>query len=337
MRRNRWAIAGAGVLALALFAWSVTVVTASAGRRSLHVLCSSIDALCQQWAQGFTERTGVEVLMERLSTGEALARLSRGGDEFDVWHGGPADMYVVARSRELLQPYVAPAASAIPLEYRDPEGYWTGTYLGVLGFCSNVRQLADAGVDVPESWDDLLDRRLLGRVSVPNPVTSGTGYVWLRTQAQRLGSEDAAIAYAQAADAGVLQYTNSGLAPATVAGRGEAAVAVTFTQHCVRALDAGMGDLVVSHPREGSGFEIGAVAIMADAPDPAGARAYVDWAVSAPAQLGPSRVVAAQIPTRPDVPTDVRLTGGTLLPSAADAAASSRERLLGRFQREVHR
>lgn len=116
---------------------------------------------------------------------------------------------MLAASRGLLTPYVSPEAGAIPAEYRDADGHWTGTYLGVLGFCSNRGLLARLGVPVPESWDDLADPRLHGMVSAPNPVTSGTGYVWLRTQVLRLGQERA-FAFVRDLDANVRQYTLAG-------------------------------------------------------------------------------------------------------------------------------
>lgn len=243
---------------------------------------------------------------------------------------------MLAASRGLLTPYVSPEAGAIPAEYRDADGHWTGTYLGVLGFCSNRGLLARLGVPVPESWDDLADPRLHGMVSAPNPVTSGTGYVWLRTQVLRLGQERA-FAFVRDLDANVRQYTTSGLAPAGIAGRGEAAVAVTFTQHCVRAANAGMGDLVVSHPREGSGTEIGSVAILAGARAPAAARSYVDWALSRGAQAGEPGRPVDQLPTRRDVVADPRLGGGRWFPSDPGEAAQDRDALIERFQREVRR
>ena len=339
-RRRPWPVlAAVGVATVALFIWSLTVVAGPTGRRSITVLCSSIETLCQQWALGFTRRSGIEVLMVRLPTGEALARLSRpaSAGEFDVWHGGPSDMYVVAQSRGLLAPYLSPEAGSVAAQYRDPDGWWTGAYLGVLGFCSNKRLLDELGLGVPRSWDDLLAPALRHRVSLPSPVTSGTGYTWLSTQVQRLGGEQAALAYARALDPQVLQYTSSGLAPAGVVGRGEAVVAVTFTQHCVRAADAGMSDLVVSYPREGTGFEIGAVAVLAHAADPDAAHAYVDWAMSREAQTAGSGAVAVQLPTRDDVPSDARLEGGALLITHPNLDPGMRERLVEAFQTQVHR
>lgn len=114
-------------------------------------------------------------------------------------------------------------------------------------------------------------------------------------------------------------------------------MAVTFTQHCVQAADAGMSDLVVSYPHEGTGFEIGAVAVLAHAADPDAAHAYVDWAISGEAQAAGSGAVAVQLPTRDDVPADARLTGGALLISHPDLDPGLRDRLVDAFQAQVHR
>lgn len=340
-RRRPWPLlVVVGALYVTLLAWSVAVISTTSGRSSISVLCSSIETLCQQWASGFTQRSGIEVIMVRLPTGEALARLSRPGaaGEFDVWHGGPSDAYVIARSRDLLEPYLSPEALAVPAQYRDLDGWWTGTYLGVLGFCSNQRLLDELRLGVPGSWDDLLAPGLKHRISAPNPLTSGTGFTWLHTQVLRLDTEQEALDYARALDAQVLQYTDSGLAPAGIAGRGEAVVALTFTQHCVRAAESGMDELVVSYPREGTGFEIGAVAVLAHTADPQASRAYVDWAISREAQSVGSDAGMGQLPTRADVPADPRLRGEVpLLSSSGDDLAGTRERLLAAFQTQVRR
>ena len=332
-RRRRAPAALAAVVSgyLLLAGWGVGVMAGPGTHRSVSVLCSSIDELCREWAEGFTSETGIEVAVVRVSTGEALTRLSRPGGtrEFDVWHGGPADSYVIAADRGLLAPYVSPEAGAIPAAYKDPDGYWTGVYLGVLGFCSNPAMLERLGVPVPRSWDDLLDPRLTGNVSVPSPLTSGTGYTVAWTQLHRLGSTEAALEYLTVLDARVLQYTRSGLAPARIAARGEAAVGVTFSQHCVQARADTLTDLRITYPEEGTGVEIGSVALVAGSEDSDGARRYVDYALSRAAQRAGAQANAAQLPTRADLPAGPELGAeARLLEYTPQQAATGREHLV---------
>lgn len=309
------------IVYVAMLGWSLSVVLDTSSHRSINVLCSSIEEVCRQWAGGFTETTGIDVRMVRMSTGEALTRLSRadGLGDFDVWHGGPAESYELAKWRGLLDPYQPVDAEEVPSPFRDPEGYWHGVYLGILGFCSNEAVLERQGIPVPQHWDDLLDPRLQGLVSAPHPVSSGTGYNLLWTTMVCLDDLDATLDYLEALDHNVLQYTHSGMAPSRVAGRGEAAVGVGFTQHCLDREREGFTNLVVSYPEGGVGYEVGSVALLSQARDPAAARSYIDYAVSRAAQS-----LGNQLPTRGDVSADPRL--GSEVPrlyyTAAQAAAA---------------
>lgn len=320
---------------LGLMAWSISVVGIVSPRRHITVLCSSIEQVCREWSAEFTRLTHTEVRLVRMPTGEALARLSRPGSaaDFDVWHGGPADSYEVAKQRGLLSPYRSPEAEAVPAEAKDPAGYWSGVYLGVLGFCSNEEVLRRLGLAVPTSWDDLLHPQLRGLVSVPSARTSGTGYAVVWSNRVRLGSDARAVDYLRKLHANVLQYTASGIAPARVAGRGEAAVAVTFSQHCIQAYDSGSSALKVSYPRDGTTVEVGSVAIVAGARDELAARAYVDYALSRGAQS-----LGAQLPTRKDLPADPRLgSTAVLLASSAEDAAAARSTLTDLVVTQVYR
>ncbi|GAA1391637.1 ABC transporter substrate-binding protein [Luteococcus peritonei] len=327
------------LLWLLLLGLGLAAVGTQHGRPQLRVVCSSIEDLCQEWAHDFASSHGVEVSMVRMSSGEALARIRRGG-EFDLWHGGPTDYYEVARDEGLLQPYASPEAAAVPAPFKASDGAWTGVYRGLLGFCSNRQVLDRLGVAVPRTWQDLLDPRLAGQVSMPDPQTSGTGWTVLWTQRERTGSSSAALDYLVRLDRNVLQYPSSGTAPAGIAGRGEAAVAITFTQHCVKAHDEGMTDLVVSYPRGATGYEVGGVAVLAGTSQPDLARRYVDHAVGRRAQELGRATSSRQLPTRPDAVTDARLelpAGTQVVQGDPIRAAAQREELLRGFRDRVLR
>ena len=194
-------------------------------------------------------------------------------------------------------------------------------------------------MDVPDSWDDLTDPALAGQVAIAHPASSGTSYTALFTQVLRLGGEDEAIAFAQEVHPNVLQYTSSGAAPAEMAGRGEVAVSIVFSHDCVRNIEAGFTDLEVSFPEEGTGYEIGGAALIAGAPEPNAAKAWIDWALEAETQeIGPNEAASFQLPTNPDAAVheaSVNLDEVELVEYDFQAAGEARESLTQRFEDEV--
>lgn len=318
---------------------------AADGGRAVHgdlaVLCSNDAEICRAWAGAFTERTGHEVTMVRLPTSEALERIRRGEDlpEFDVWHGGGAEMYVEAADEGLLAPYVSPEAGRIPEGFRDPADRWTGVYSSMLAFCVAPQALEDLDVDIPHTWDDLLDPALEGQISTASPRTSGTAYTLMSLQVDRLG-ENVSRDYLAALYAQVLQFTRSGTAPAQVVARGETAVAITFAPYC-EAARAGGSEVEVVPPGDATSYEVGAVAVLADAPHPQAAREYLDFALSAEGQQAGAASGIEQIPTRSDLPNNLAevLADGRYPVIGASLAerAARRDGLLSWFTRVVER
>lgn len=308
---------------------------------TLTVLCTPQEDWCQVMVARFEEEFGVDTNYVRLSSGEALARLQAGAEapEFSVWWGGPADAFVAANADGLIEPYDSPNAETIPDEQKGADGVWTGVYVGALGFCSNSALLDELGVDVPDSWDDLTDPALEGQVAMAHPASSGTAYTALYTQVLRLGGEDEAIAFMQQVHPNILQYTSSGAAPAEMAGREEVAVSIVFSHDCVRNVEAGFSDLVVSFPDEGTGYEVGGVALVAGAPEPNAAKAWIDWSLEAETQeIGPNEADSFQLPTNPDSAVheaSVNLEEVNLVDYDFQAAGEAREALTQRFEDEV--
>ncbi len=275
---------------------------------SLTVVCGATEAWCAAMTGAFTKKTGVTTKFVRLSSGETVARLdaAKANPEFDVWHGGPADGFGVARINGLIDKYVSPTRSAIPKKYQDQDGFWTGVYVGALGFCSNTKELKRLGVKVPTSWADLLNPKLKRNISTAHPSTSGTAFTTLWTQVTRLGGEDEGMAYMAKFHNNVLQYTKSGVGPVAITGRGEAAVGLVFSHDCVAGQEQGL-PLKVSFPSEGTGYEIGGVALIKGSKNPDAAKAYIDFTLSSEAQnLGPT-VAAYQVLTNPKAKYDRRM------------------------------
>lgn len=348
------------LLTITLFLLLVSSVTAQ--DQTLTLLCTPQEDWCVAMTQAFEEETGIDTNYVRLSSGESLARVraSQDNPEFSVWWGGPADAFIAGAEEGLLEQYESPSAEAIPAEYKDADNYWSGVYVGALGFCSNVEILDELGVEPPTSWEDLLAPELQGNVAMAHPATSGTAFTAFWTvvtlKADELEAEEAGTGYdeegaptQEAIDAAfeyfaqlhqnILQYTRSGAAPGTMAGQGEVAVAIIFSHDCTKLQVEGFeGILTTTFPEEGTGYEIGGMAILAGAPEPEAARMWYDWALTAEAQEIGQTVNSLQLPTNPDAAVSelsVNLSEVNLIDYNFQAAGLNRTALVERFDAEI--
>jgi iron(III) transport system substrate-binding protein len=306
---------------------------------SLTVVCGATEAWCNAMTKAFTAKTGVNTKFVRLSSGETVARLdaAKNNPEFDVWHGGPADGFGVARIGGLIEKYASPTRNLIPKKYQDDDGFWTGVYVGALGFCTNTKEIRRLGLKPPTSWADLLNPKLAKNISTAHPSTSGTAFTTMWTQVTRLESEVAGLDYMAKMHKNVLQYTKSGVGPVAIVGRGEAAVGLVFSHDCVAGRLQGL-PLKVTFPSEGTGYEIGGVALIKGAKNPEAAKSYIDFTLSREAQnLGPT-VAAFQVLTNPKTKVDprmVKLGGLSIVAYDFEKAAAAKKALTAKFDATI--
>jgi iron(III) transport system substrate-binding protein len=267
----------------------------------LNVLCTPQEEWCQGMKQEFEALYGITVNYVRMSSGEALARVvaEKDAPTFDIWWGGPMDSFVSAKSQGLLEAYDSPNYVNIinPKLMKDPDNTYVGIYVGTLGFATNTNWLADhPEASAPTSWDDLLKPEFTDQIMVAHPSTSGTSYTALCTVLQIRG-EDAGWDYLKKYASQVSSFTKSGAAPAKFVGQGEAAVGIVFSHDIVNEIDNNQMPLKLTFPAEGTGYEIGAQAILKGAKNIQAAHLWFDWAISPEGQaLGP-KYHAYQAPT----------------------------------------
>lgn len=353
---------------------TLLLTPAVAQEDTLTVLCTPTEDWCVAMTQAFEAETGIRTTYVRMSSGESLTRIraTASNPEFSVWWGGPADAFIAAKGEGLLDQYFSPNAEAIPEQYRDLDGYWSGVYVGALGFCSNLEILEELGLEPPTSWADLLAPELQSNIAMAHPATSGTAFtafwtiVTLSAEALEypdgrvdedgeevegtgLGYDedgfptqdaiDDAFEYFAALNNNILQYTRSGAAPGTLAGQGEIAVAIIFSHDCVKfQLEGFEGILVTTFPEEGTGYEIGGMAIISNGPEPEAARVWYDWALTAEAQEIAGTVNALQLSTNPDAVVSelsVNLAELVVVDYNFVAAGANRVSIVERFDAEI--
>jgi iron(III) transport system substrate-binding protein len=98
------------------------------------------------------------------------------------------------------------------------------------------KKLESLKVPVPASYDDLIKPDYKGLLSMPNPKSSATGYMFLISLINLKG-EDAAFAYFDKFADNVLQFTSSGSGPVNALLQGEAAIGLGMTITATAAIN----------------------------------------------------------------------------------------------------
>lgn len=118
----------------------------------------------------------------------------------------------------------------------------------------NPEVLDRYGLPVPTCYDDLLKPEYQGLISMPNPSSSGTGYMFLLAMVNARG-EEAAFAYFDALSNNILQFTSSGSGPVNALQQGEVAIGLGITGTAVTAINDGAA-LEILFFEEGSPYTI---------------------------------------------------------------------------------
>ncbi|GAA4832048.1 ABC transporter substrate-binding protein [Paenibacillus vulneris] len=285
----------------------------------------------------FKKKTDQPYELIRMSSGEASYRLiAMGKTGIDVVLGGPADLHEQLKNKNKSLHYLSPAIGSIPSKYKDSDGYWTGMYMGALAIGVNQTVWQHdpklASLPLPEQYEDLLRPELEGKIQIPDPETSGTGYTLLASLAQQRGEREA-IELMQKLKKQSNSTTFAGITSAQRLAEGEVAAVVSFLGDQLRFKNSGY-DILSSIPPQ-AGWEIGGISILKGGNNLAAAKQLVDFMLSREVQADYMNT-AFSFPVTPDIPANPLLASvklENLYPAYRfDIAANVRERLIGQWR-----
>ncbi len=222
----------------------------------------------------------VDVQWVRDSTGVITARLlaEKASPKADVVLGLAASSLLLLNKEGMLESYKPVGEDKLTPLYRSPNGSYVGmdAFLGVV--CYNVPEGEKAGLKVPASYKDLLDPKFKGKLVMPHPASSGTGYLMVAAWVQTMGA-DAAWKFMDALHENMAVYTHSGSAPCVQAAKGERIAGLGFDMRGAREKSNG-APIEIVLPTEGAGWDMEASSIMKGTKQLALAKKVMDWAAS---------------------------------------------------------
>ncbi len=224
----------------------------------------------------------IKVNIVRDSTGIVTAKLlaEKDNPQADVVWGLAASSLLVADQQKMLEPYAPAGLDKIRPNFRDSNNppHWVGIDAWFSAFCVNTVELEAKGLPMPKSWDDLVNPVYKGFISMPNPNSSGTGYLSVSAILQMKGEENG-WKYLDALHDNIGVYTHSGSKPCKMAGAGETVIGISFDYRAIKQKAEGQPVEPV-FPTEGSGWDIEANALVKKEKINPAARTFLDWAIS---------------------------------------------------------
>ncbi|PZO44954.1 MAG: putative 2-aminoethylphosphonate ABC transporter substrate-binding protein [Pseudanabaena frigida] len=224
----------------------------------------------------------IKVNKVRDSTGVVTAKLLAEKDNptADVVWGLAASSLLVAEKQGMLEPYAPKGLEAVQPQFRDSENppKWVGIDAWESAFCVNTVEAGKKNLPIPTSWADLIKPEYKGQIVMSNPASSGTGFLSVSAILQMMGDADG-WKYLDALHENIAQYVHSGSKPCKLAGSGEYAIGISFGYRAVKQKNGGEPIQPV-FPKEGSGWDIEANALIKKANINPAAKTFLDWAIS---------------------------------------------------------
>lgn len=230
----------------------------------------------------FQEDTGIKVENLTMKNGEILQRLQNekesGVSIADIWFTGGADTFINAAQKELLIAYKSPQGDVLEDVMKDKEGYWHGTSLTLVNWVVNKQLVEEKGLEMPETWEDLLQEGLKDQVSMSNPASSGTAYNVVSAILQTKGEEEG-WKYLDKLITQVPFFTARGSDPARLVVNGEAIIGINASNGD-RELEENNAHIKLVYPKDGTGWWPQPVAIVDGTKNLDAAKVFVDWLLS---------------------------------------------------------
>ncbi|MBI3708957.1 MAG: putative 2-aminoethylphosphonate ABC transporter substrate-binding protein [Proteobacteria bacterium] len=236
-----------------------------------------------KYKQAFeADNPDIELALVRDSTGIITSRLlaEKDNPRGDAIWGLAVTSMILLDEVNVLAPYAPRNLAEIKPNFRDPQTppRWIGIDAWVGALCYNTVEAAKLKLPKPASWMDLLDPVYKGRIVMPNPASSGTGFFHVSMWLQSFG-EDAGWRYMDRLNDNIAVYVHSGSKPCKMAASGEFPIGIAADNAGAVAAQQG-APIETLLMREGGGWDMDAAAIIRGTHNLAASQRLADWAAS---------------------------------------------------------
>jgi iron(III) transport system substrate-binding protein len=250
---------------------------------------------------------GVQVQWLDMGSQDVLDRVrsEKNNPQADIWWGAPSDLFMNAAEEGLLQAYQPSWAEQIDPVQRDSLHRWYGTFLTpeVITFNSQALTRETA----PQDWDELLDPKWKGKITIRYPLASGTmraifsAIIWRFYK--NSGSPEAGYEWLQKLDANTKSYPANPTLMYLQLARQEALITL-WNMPDIELQKQVYGypfDYVI--PKNGTPVLVEGLAIIANCRHPELAQKFYEF-ITTPERFIVQAEKYFRIPTRTDIPKE---------------------------------
>jgi iron(III) transport system substrate-binding protein len=278
-----------------------------------------------------------DIVWVRDSTGVITARFlaEKDNPRADMVLGLAVTSLIMFEKAGLLETYEPKGVDKLRPAFRDtaPPYTWTGMDAFVSVVCFNTAEAAKGNVKPPVSWKDLTGPEYKGKIVMPHPASSGTGYLAVAAWLQIMGEAEG-WKFMDGLHENIAVYTHSGSAPCVQAAKGERMVGIGFDMRGAREKSQG-APLELILPKEGAGWDMEATSIVKGTKNLAVAKKVADWGASkAASELYSKYDALVADPTVKNLPTNYPATAETAMVKNDFAwMADNRDRILAEWSK----
>lgn len=286
------------------------------------------------------EYPDIKIQWVRDSTGIITAKLlaEKNNPKADVIWGLAGTSLGLMDKEGMLEPYAPKGLDQISPQMRDakPVPAWVGMDAFAAAICFNTVEAKKQNLPEPKSWQDLTRPEYAGKIVMPNPASSGTGFLDVSAWLQIFG-EDKGWAFMDALHKNIGSYTHSGSKPCNLAASGEFPIGVSFDYRAAK-LKADGAPVQPIFPSEGLGWEVEATAIVRGTKNADAARKVADFSASRAAnELYKANFAVLAIPSvatsNPNLPTDL---ASRMIKNDFVWAATQRDRIIAEWTKRYY-
>jgi phosphoglycerate transport regulatory protein PgtC len=272
------------LLAALSFAWFAGPATAQAPTGKVTVVTSFSKDVTDPFKKAFEKAAPgltLEVQNRNTNAGVKFVEETKGNNQVDVFWASAPDAFEVLRGKGLLHKY-QPKASGIPekigaFPINDPQGFYFGFAASGYGIMWNERYAKANKLPEPKEWSDLAKAAYFDHVSIAAPSRSGTTHLTIETILQGEGWDQGWRTLKEMAG-NFRQVTERSFGVPEAVNSGQVGFGIVIDFFAFSAQASGFPVKFV-YPTITTIVPAN-VAVIANAPNTAGAEAFIDFLLS---------------------------------------------------------